>query len=82
MKNVVLVFLITVAQLNATAQPCGLSPADCPDNASIEASQTHSVRLGNGLLSEEIDMQDRIRNVVTEIMQKAAKTLKWATYRA
>lgn len=59
------------------AQDCPLFPADCPDGASIENGQSESVRLGNGLLMQEIHMQNQLRNLVTNMMLAAGKKLHW-----
>lgn len=52
-------------------------PADKPEADNIEASQSKSVRLGNGILPQEIDMQDKMRVLITDMMQDAAKKLGW-----
>ncbi len=59
------------------AQTCDLSPADCPDAGSIEAALSATVRSRNGLTDKEIEMQDRMRNLTTDMVQHAAKALGW-----
>lgn len=78
MKKIFPAFIIMASCCSlASAQTCNVSPADCPDEGSIRASQSTSVRLGNGLLQQEITMQDAMRNLVTDMMMNAAKTLHW-----
>ncbi|HVZ55514.1 MAG TPA: hypothetical protein VG870_02550 [Chitinophagaceae bacterium] len=59
------------------AQDCPYFPADCPDNGSLEASHDSSQRIQNGLLPQEIQMQDRVRQLVTSQIYQAARTLHW-----
>ena len=78
MKHASLIaILLSFFCIQSFAQGCEISPADCPDEASIESSQDQSVRLGNGLLQQEITMQDNMRSLVTQMMFKAAKELNW-----
>ncbi|MDH7463120.1 hypothetical protein QEG73_17620 [Chitinophagaceae bacterium 26-R-25] len=62
--------------LNAQQQ-CELWPADCPENVSMEISQSVSKRLDAGLLQSEITAQDKLRNAVTSIFRQTAASLHW-----
>lgn len=77
MKHFLLLLGLTIYFSCTSAQDCPYSPADCPDEGSIEAALSASVRSGNGLTNKEIEMQDRMRNLTTDMMQHAAKTLGW-----
>ncbi|MBS1655170.1 MAG: hypothetical protein JSU05_10015 [Bacteroidetes bacterium] len=77
MKKLLIVCIVLFITATVTAQNCEYTPADCPDAGSIEAALSASVRSGNGLSDKEIEMQDRMRNLVTDMMQHAAKTLGW-----
>ena len=76
-KKIFIPFILLLYTLNLKAQDCSWYPADCPDEASIENSQSIAVRTENGLLPQEIAMQDNMRSLVTQIMLKAAKELNW-----
>ena len=69
--------LLFTFSIHSFAQGCDVSPADCPDEASIENSQSSTVRTENGLLPQEIAMQDSMRILVMDMMSNAAKSLRW-----
>jgi hypothetical protein len=71
-KKIFIPFILLLYTLNLKAQDCSWYPADCPDEASIENSQSSSVRTENGLLPKEIAMQDNMRSLVTQMILKAA----------
>ncbi|MDP4282995.1 MAG: hypothetical protein Q8891_01115 [Bacteroidota bacterium] len=73
----VIAILLVFFCIHSFAQGCELSPADCPDKASIENSQSSTVRTENGLLPQEIAMQDSMRSLVSQMLLKAAKELNW-----
>jgi hypothetical protein len=77
MKNFLLFFGLMICFGYTNAQDCQYFPADCPDAGSIEAALSASVRSGNGLTKKEIEMQDQMRNLTTDMMQHAAKILGW-----
>ncbi|HEY5367363.1 MAG TPA: hypothetical protein VIJ75_00100 [Hanamia sp.] len=52
-------------------------PADKPETGFIEASQSKEIRLGNGTLPQEIDMQDKMRTLITVMMENTANKLHW-----
>ncbi len=76
-KIVIFIFLMTIVNRLALSQTCDVFPADCPDEGSIQASQNPTIRLGNGILLQEIKMQDAMRYLVTDMMINVAKTLHW-----
>ncbi len=55
------------------AQSCPYFPADCPDEDGINTAQY----LTEGLLPQEIEIKNRFRNEITNMMIKAAKQLHW-----
>ena len=77
MKKIYLLFCGISFFTFGMAQDCPLFPADCPDGGSIENGQSESVRLGNGLLIQEIHMQNQMRNLTTAMMLAAGKKLHW-----
>ncbi|MBS1747361.1 MAG: hypothetical protein JST21_14430 [Bacteroidetes bacterium] len=52
-------------------------PADKPETEFIEESQSKGIRSGNGILPQEISMQDKMRVLITDMMQNASKKLGW-----
>lgn len=71
-----LVLLFSSLPFRGSAQECRLSPADCPD-AGLEDARSASIRIGNGLLPQEVAMQDAMRTLVTRMMQRASRNLHW-----
>ncbi len=59
------------------AQDCAVYPADCPETEWIAQSQSRQNRLDNGILPQEIDMQDKMRALITVMMKKASQALHW-----
>ena len=76
-KLSLLALLLFFFCIHSFAQGCEISPADCPDESSIESVQSSAARTENGLLPQEIAMQDNMRSLVTQMMLKAAKELNW-----
>lgn len=59
------------------AQDCAFYPADCPETEFIEQSQSRQDRLDNDILPQEIDMQDKMRALITVMMKNASLALHW-----
>ena len=72
--------LIIVFKFTLHAQPCPEYPADCPDQGSIEAASDKQACLNNLMIIEEINMQDKLREVITAMMQQLAKANGWRVY--
>lgn len=75
-KIIFTLFFLSILQ-TSKSQGCVWSPADCPDQASIENSMDSLTRLGNGILPSEISMQNSMRYLVTQMMEKAGRNLHW-----
>ena len=69
------VSLVTGFVLHAQEYPQW--PADKPEKENIEESQSREIRMQNLLLPQEIDMQDKFRVLITDMMEKASKKLNW-----
>ncbi|MEO8786053.1 MAG: hypothetical protein ABI378_03230 [Chitinophagaceae bacterium] len=69
-------FFIAVS-LSTRAQDDALFPADKPETGFIEESQNKEIRLTNLVLPQEIAMQDNMRSVFTDMMERAASNLGW-----
>ncbi len=59
------------------AQSCSFYPADCPGNMLSKGQVFCDDRF---IISEEIKMQDKIRDFFTERMEEIAETKKWEFY--
>lgn len=59
------------------AQDYAQWPADKPETGFIEQSQSRETRLDNGILAQEADMQDKMRTLITDMMENATKNLHW-----
>lgn len=77
MKKIILSCIALFIGLLLHAQDYPQWPADKPETDNIESSQSKEIRLGNDILQQEIDMQDRMRTIITNMMQDAAKKLGW-----
>ncbi len=77
MKKLLISCLTLICSPSAFAQQCPQWPADCPETGYIENSQSRAYRIENLLLPQEVDMQDRMRNLFTGMMQKASTQLGW-----
>ncbi len=78
MKKILCISLLFLCFIkDVKSQGCSWAPADCPDHSSIADSKDSLIRLGNGLLPQEIFMQNSMRNLVTQMMENAAKKLGW-----
>ncbi|MGN6249427.1 MAG: hypothetical protein ACTHNG_13825 [Ginsengibacter sp.] len=75
-KIIISLFILSILQ-TSKGQGCVWSPADCPDQASIENSTDSLTRLENGILPAEISMQNSMRYLVTQMMEKAGRNLHW-----
>jgi hypothetical protein len=75
----ILAFLFAFALSNANAQGnCEYFPADCPDN--IEDARDSDICISNLILPQEISMQNKLRELVTSLMNETAKKTGWPVY--
>lgn len=77
MKKVIICCFTVLTTGFLHAQECSNYPADCPETVFIEQSQNREIRLDNDILPQEIDMQDKMRTLITAMMENAAKKLHW-----
>ncbi len=75
-RCLLLALLFSGVASRASAQACGLSPADCPA-AGLAYAHSDSIRVGNGLLPREVAMQNSMRTLVTRMMRQAGSRLHW-----
>jgi hypothetical protein len=76
-KKIIILLLSIVSCISLFAQDYAQWPADKPETDNIEASQSKQIRLGNSILPQEINMQDKMRVLITVMMHDAAKKLGW-----
>jgi len=76
-RILIFLFLSIISCLSLYAQDYQQWPADKPETANIEASQSRQIRSGNDILPQEIEMQDKMRTTITDMMENAAKKLEW-----
>lgn len=77
MKKVLVFYFILLSSFSLYAQDYPQWPADNPETDNIEASQSKQIRQGNDILPQEIEMQDKMRTTITDMMENAAKKLGW-----
>ncbi|MEO6916272.1 MAG: hypothetical protein ABI151_12010 [Chitinophagaceae bacterium] len=66
--------------LQANAQNCDVFPADCPETGDMEAAQDSGACIRNLILSQEIAMQNQLREKFKNQMQEIADARKWEMY--
>jgi hypothetical protein len=77
--------LFSASALIAHAQTCQQFPAPCPNSSSISdamdlATRSTSGRFTHQLLEEEFAMENRMRSLITDEVQRAARKLGWHAY--
>ena len=78
MKKTVIAFFLAMSGNFSYAQTCSYFPADCPlDCASLKDSESC---IGKFILPREITMQNDIRNLITDQMERIADSKKWVVY--
>lgn len=77
MKKIIAFHILMISCISLFAQDYAQWPADKPETDNIEASQSKQIRLGNSILPQEINMQDKMRVLITVMMHDAAKKLGW-----
>ncbi|MEO9022519.1 MAG: hypothetical protein ABI237_08330 [Ginsengibacter sp.] len=76
-RKIIILFLLFSSCLSLFAQDYPQWPADKPETGFIEESQSREIRIHNLVLPQEIDMQDKMRVLITDMMQDASKRLGW-----
>ncbi len=76
-KKIIILFLLFSSCLSLFAQDYPQWPADKPETQNIEESQSREIRMHNLVLPQEIDMQDKFRVLITDMMGAASKKLNW-----
>jgi hypothetical protein len=80
-NKVICSFILSVViRFTIQAQPCQQYPADCPDLGSIEAASDKQGCLNNLMIIEEINLQDKLRELIIAMMQQVAKSNNWQVY--
>ncbi len=77
-KKTVVVLFMSLSVFFSYAQSCSYFPSDCPlDVSPMKDSQSC---IGNFIVPQEITMQNTIRNLVTDEMDRIAESKKWEVY--
>ena len=76
-KKIITLYIILISCISVYAQDYPQWPADKPETELIQQSQSREIRLGNSVLPQEIDMQDKMRVLINDMMQKVAEKLNW-----
>lgn len=72
-----LLFSISVFAQN---YPCAYWPAPCPNSTAISGADEWPVRIKNGAIEQGLAFQRKIRNQLTDVLQKTAKQNGWQLY--
>lgn len=69
--------ILVLITFRLAAQDYPQWPADKPETEYIAESQSRDIRIKNGVLPQEVEMQDKMRFLIYDMMQNAAKGLHW-----
>ncbi|MBX6362087.1 MAG: hypothetical protein IRZ03_18695, partial [Acidobacterium ailaaui] len=64
----------------AQSYPCAWWPAPCPNTSAISLADEVPTRKRNGALDEGLAFQRKMRNQLTDILQKTARQNGWQVY--
>jgi hypothetical protein len=78
MNKKFLSILLLAVPVFLNAQDCSRFPADCPEDFSHITDSLDCI--SNSIVSQEITMQNRLRELTTEMMQKIAAAKNWDFY--
>lgn len=79
-KSFVFIFILFTFCAKAQSYPCAYWPAPCPDSTSVSGADDWSVRIKNGAIEQGLAFQRKIRNQLTDVLQKTAKQNGWQLY--
>ena len=77
MRKLIIPIFLVLAATSLFAQDYPQWPADKPETGFIKDSQSREVRIQNLILPQEVDMQDKMRTLFTDMMNRAARQLGW-----
>lgn len=75
--RMLLISVLLIYSTTIRAQSCSYFPADCPGNMQSKDQTFCNVRF---IISQEISMQDMIRDFMTDQMETLAKAKNWDVY--
>lgn len=75
--KIITLCLSLISGFSLYAQDYAQWPADKPETGFIENSKSREIRLRNSVLPQEVDMQDKMRVLITDMMQNASNQLGW-----
>jgi len=74
------VFICFIHRAKSQHYPCTYWPAPCPNLTAISRADDWSVRKENGAIEQGLAFQKKIRNQLTDLLQKTAKQNSWQVY--
>lgn len=74
------VFICIIHRAKSQHYPCTYWPAPCPNSTAISQADDWSVRKENGAIEQGLAFQKKIRNQLTDLLQKTAKQNSWQVY--
>lgn len=80
LKPIAFAFILFTFCANGQNYPCTYWPAPCPNSTSISQADDWSSRKGNGAIEQGLAFQRKMRNELTDILQKTAKQNGWQVY--
>jgi hypothetical protein len=79
-KLIAFVFILFTFCANSQNNNCSYSPAPCPNSSSISGADEWQVRIKNGAIEQGLAFQKKIRNQVTDLLQKTCRQNSWQVY--
>ncbi|RTL48833.1 MAG: hypothetical protein EKK39_11865 [Sphingobacteriales bacterium] len=76
----VFIFIFIAHSANSQSYPCNYWSAPCPNATSISQADEWEVRKGNGAIEQGLAFQRKMRNEITDFLQKTAKQNGWLVY--
>ncbi|QOR75511.1 MAG: hypothetical protein IMW88_09195 [Thermoflavifilum sp.] len=73
-------FMLMTGLCMAQSYPCAWWPAPCPNTSAISLADEVPTRKRNGALDEGLAFQRKMRNQLTDILQKTARQNGWQVY--
>src|SRR5579875_3802106 len=79
-NSIAFAFILFTFCANAQNYPCTYWPAPCPNSTSISQADDWSSRKGNGAIEQGLSFQQKLRNELTDFLQRTAKQNGWQVY--
>ncbi len=80
LKLPAVIFILFAYCANSQDRSCSYSPAPCPNSSAISGADEWPIRIKNGAIEQGLAFQRKIRNQLTDLLQKAARQNGWQVY--